>query len=141
MADVGDDDRLLRRIFDREDYLEWHDDLGRFVPSLAGVRFDPDGMSVFVERMLNDRGRSRNDVATIGGTKAAELVFGMRAGDARVLTFDVAHSANDETPIGFAHASVMPPDGQSKPERAMRTDLAMLMTCLVGTPSIQPPPP
>lgn len=141
MADVVDDDLLLRRVFDREDFLEWNDDLGRFVPSLAAVQFDPDGMSVFVERVLIGGGRSRMDVATIGGTKPAELVYRVHAKAVRVLTFGVALSENNETPIGFAHASVTSAQGQSKPSRAMRTDLAGLMTCVVGTPSIQPPPP
>ncbi|MGQ0832667.1 MAG: hypothetical protein ACT4OV_13420, partial [Microthrixaceae bacterium] len=140
VVEVVDEDVLLRRVFDREGYLEWHDDLGRFVPSLAGVQFDPDGMSTFIDRVLLAGGDGRDSVATIGGVKSEELVYAVRAGDVRNLGLGVEHTPNDETPIGYAHASVTPPDGTKKPDRGTRNDLAAAMTCVFGEPTVTRPP-
>lgn len=141
MTDVFDDDQLLRRVLNREDFLEWHGDLGRWIPSLAGLQFDPDGMSVFIRRLLEMAGRNASEVASLGGTKPAELVFAVEAATARSAGFDAEHSPNDTTPIGFAHGSVTRPPGVSKPDfRDMRTDVAVAMDCILGLPIGEPPP-
>lgn len=141
MTEVADDDELLRRIHNRADFLVWHADLGRWIPSLAGLRFDPDGMSVFLQRLLQQHGASAVDVSTLGGTNAEELVYGVAAAFARHAGFHVAASANSDTPIGYAHASVVKPAGMAKPEfRAARTDLAEVMDCVHGEPDPGDPP-
>lgn len=141
VADVLDDNELLRRVLNREDFLEWHSDLGRWIPSLAGLKFDPDGMSVFVRQMLEEVGRQVAEVSSLGGTKNAELVYGVEAGTARAAGFGVEHSPNEETPIGFAHGSVIRPPQTSKSDfRDMRADVAERMVCLHGTPIGEPPP-
>lgn len=141
MANLRRDDELLRRVLDRPDFLMWHDDEGRWVPSLAGVRFDPDGMSVFVLRLLEANRRGPADVATLGGTKSEQLVFAASTSSIEELGFTAQHTPNNLTPIGDAHASVKPPpDVPQAAFRALRTDLATALRCVHGTPSLTPPP-
>lgn len=142
VGDVQDGDALLRRVLDREDYLEWHADEQRWVPSLAGLRFDLDGMSTFVEEFLNSRGDAASDVATLGGLSQEELVYSVVALALRDAGMRVAASPNDETTIGYAHASVFPPPGLSKPDarRAIGHVLAHAMrprAALAVTPHLR----
>lgn len=140
MDDVGDEAALLRRVLDREDFLEWHADGQRWVPSLAGLRFDPDGMSTFVEQVLNSRGDAASDVATLGGSSPEELVYSVVALAVRHAGMRVAASPNDKTTIGYAHASVLPPPDLTKSDlREARSDMSLLMRCVHGQPSPTPP--
>lgn len=66
MAQLHGDDELLRRVLNRLDFLVWDDDTERWLPSLAGIRFDPDGMSTFVLRLLA-RGLRANRWSTTDG--------------------------------------------------------------------------
>ena len=138
---LTDDDRLVRRVLDRHDFLVWHADEGRWIPSLAGIKFDPDGMSTFVLRLLMLRCHGAKEVASFAGTKSEELAFEVLGAEALRLGFETKHSPDTSTPIGYAHSSVVRPDGLDKSEwRALRSDLARAFECVYGTPSLEPPP-
>lgn len=138
--DVAPNDALLRRVINRADFLEWHADWGRWIPSAGAVKFDPDGMSAFVERFLQERGQGAAAVGTAGGTKAPEPVFAVRADHARALDFGVAHTRDDRSSIGYAHASVTRPEGQSTGDfKSARSQLAQSMTLVHGTITVEPP--
>lgn len=132
MADLADDDELLRRII-ADQQIVWNDDQQRWVPALSGVRFDPDGMSTYCDRLLAERGEGPAQVATGGGLKTEELAFAVIVEDAHSLGFGTHHSPDEETSIGYAHSSVVRPDGLSKNDfKALRTDLAERMTLRHG---------
>lgn len=127
MSDLADDDELLRRIIAAQQ-VAWHADQQRWVPTLAGVRFDPDGMSTFCDRMLTERGDGPVSVATGGGRKSEELAYGVRVEDAGSLGFETEYTPDELTPIGYAHSSVIRPDGLNTGDfKALRTDLAERM--------------
>lgn len=131
---------MLRRVIDRPNFLEWHADFGRWIPAAGAVRFDPDGMSTYVERFLVEAGDAVADVGTIGGTKNAEPVFSVPAETARTVGFGVDHTPDERTPIGYAHASITRPDGQSDPDhKAARSRLAQSMALVHGTITVEPP--
>ena len=140
MAQLQGDDQLLRRVLNRLDFLVWDDDEERWLPSLAGIRFDPDGMSAFILRLLRARGAGSGDVATLGDTRSGALVFSTIVDSIEGLGFTVRETPNDATPIGHAHASVEAPAGLSPAAwRAVRTDLAAIMTCVHGAPAPERP--
>ena len=131
---VADDEPLLRRVLTTQ--LEWHADFGRHVPALAALSFDPDGLSV-----------SRADLLTNAGFEAAALiadrpglVFRSQAMWWRERACDVTPDPNDESELGFAHALVKPPPGNSKLGRRERTELAGLMELAAGEPPAPPAP-
>lgn len=132
--EVSPADALLRRVLHRPDYLEWHEDFGRWVPSLAGVRFDPDGMSVFVRHLLEVQQDDPSDVRSLGGTSdKPAVVYEFTAQAVEDVGFSTQHSPNDDTPIGYAHASVLkPPALARQDERKARTALAASMSLVVG---------
>lgn len=138
--DVAPDDALLRRVINRADFLEWHADWGRWIPSAGAVKFDPDGMSTFVERFLHEAGGSAAAVGTAGGSKVPEPVFAVTAHRGRSLDFEVSHTPDDRSSIGHAHASVTRPDGQSTGDfKSARSQLAQSMTLVHGTITLEPP--
>jgi hypothetical protein len=115
--EVSPTDALLRRVLHRPDYLEWHEDFGRWVPSLAGVRFDPDGMSVFLRHLLEAQQHDAGDVRSLGGTSdKPAVVYECTAGAVQDVGFSTQHSPNEDTPIGYAHASVLKPPALSRQE-------------------------
>jgi hypothetical protein len=140
-AQISPQDRLLRRVLHRADYLEWHEDFGRWVPALAGVRFDPDGMSAFVRRLLAARQHDESDVRTLGGTSdKPAVVFEFSTQAVEDVGFTAEHSPNEDTPIGYAHASVIKPLGLSRQdERRARTALAANMTLVFGEVELPKP--
>lgn len=141
MSPVSDNDAVLRRVIHRDDFLEWDHDEERWIPSFAAIRFDGDGMSVFIQRLLENEMMSVADVADLGGTKPPELVFSILAGVIRSLNGGVEHTPNQETAIGFAHASVAgPPDADRQHFKSFRTALARLMSCDHGVVTLSPPP-
>jgi hypothetical protein len=131
---IGPDDRLLRRVLNLPDYLEWHDDFRQWVPSLAGIRFDSDGMSVFLRRLLEARSHSAIDVQTLGGTNDnPAVVYQFEAAAATDAGFRSEHSPNEDTPIGYAHASILKPDELPRmEERKARARLAASMILIHG---------
>lgn len=139
---IAPHDRLLRRVLHNANFLEWHYDLSRWVPSLAAVRFDPDGMSAFLRRLLEDHGLDAGEVATLGGTSHKPAVvyeFGAQA--ATAIGYATEHTPNDDTPIGYAHASILAAGGMPRPEvRKARTELANSMTIVHGDVSLPRPP-
>lgn len=133
-------DRFLRRVLHRADHLEWHDDFDRWVPALAGVRFDPDGMSVFVRRLLEDRNQGEVDVSTLGGSNDKHaVVYEFNRVDVATVGFSAEHSPNDDTSIGYAHASIIKPELARDDERRARTALAASMVLVYGTIELEKP--
>lgn len=132
--DLTGQGRLLRRVLKRADFLEWHADLDRWVPPLAAVRFDPDGMSTFVRRLLEDHDDGPAGVVTLGGTNdkpAVAYQFHLEA--AADLGYRTSHTPNRDILIGYAHASVQRPTGLSPGDlRAARTELASRMDLVHG---------
>lgn len=130
---ISRDDRFLRRVPHRVDYFEWHDDLGRWVPSLAGVRFDPDGLSAFVSRLLQQRGHGPAEVCTLGRTsEKAAVAYEFDVQVVADIGFAAAYSPNEDTPIGYAHASILKPTLAREDERQARTTLASRMALVHG---------
>jgi len=124
----------------RADYFEWHDDLDRWVPSLAGVRFDPDGLSAFVPRLLRQRGHGPADVCTLGRTSEKPAVAYEFDGQAVAhVGFSAEHSPNEDTPIGYAHASILKPSLTRVDDRQARTALASRMVLVHGTVELPKP--
>jgi hypothetical protein len=133
-------DRFLRRVLHRPDQLEWHDDLRRWVPSLASVRFHPDGMSVFVRRLLEERHHGPADVNTLGDTNhKAAVVYQFDLAAVTDVGFSAHHSPNHDTAIGYAHASIVKPDLARADERRARTTLAAGMALVHGSVVLPPP--
>ena len=118
----------------RSDYLVWHDDFDRWVPSLAGIQFDPDGMSAFLRHQLEERDHGAEDVRSLGGTSdKPAVVYEFPASNVTDVGFSTHHSPNEDTPIGYAHASVVKPGAlPRKEDRAARTALATTMNLLLG---------
>jgi hypothetical protein len=134
------DDTFLRRVLHRADFVEWHEDFDCWVPSLAGVRFDPDGMSAFVSRLLSRRAQGPAEVSTLGGTSdKLAVVYEFDGAAARDSGFDASLSPNDDTPIGHAHASLQKPTLTKSQERVARTRLAARMTLVHGTIDLPKP--
>jgi hypothetical protein len=126
-------DTFLRRVLHSTNFLEWHDDFNRWVPTLAGVRFDPDGMSAFVSRLLGERGHGPADVSTLGGTSDKRaVVYEFDQAAVSEAGFTVSLSPNDDTPIGYAHASIEKPTMTREAEREARTKLAARMSLVFG---------
>lgn len=131
---VAGDQPLLRRALHREDHLVWHPDFKRFVPTLAALQFDHDGMSVFLRGALEDRGHGPADVSTLGGTNMKPaVVYQFLTQVAQHLGFAALSSSNDETVIGYAHVSVIDRTRRSNADlRAARSDLASVMSKVYG---------
>jgi hypothetical protein len=129
------DDRLLRRVLHTTNFLEWHPDFNRWVPSLAAIRFDPDGMSVFMRRLLDGRGYGADSVTTLGGiSNKRAVVYQFDAQAATDVGYSYEHIPNEDSPIGYAHALVRKPVGLSRQEeRIARTELATRMLLVHGT--------
>jgi hypothetical protein len=107
------------------------------VPSLAAIRFDPDGMSTFHSGLLQDGGHSPGDVQTMCGTKPeSAVVYGVDGRKVDQAGFDAEHSPNNETEIGYAHVSVIP---RGALERRARSDLAALMDVVHGSVTLDRP--
>ena len=133
VASLGPDDTFLRRVLHSANFLEWHDDLDRWVPTLAGVRFDPDGMSTFVPRLLAEGGHGAAEVSTLGGTsEKRSVVYEFETLAVQEVGFSARLSPNNETPIGYAHASIEKPAMTRDGERKARTDLATRMSRVYG---------
>lgn len=134
-------DLLLRRVPNRADFLEWHDDLGRWIPSAAALRFDRDGMSVFVERLLLARLDTAAQVASLGGTREKPaLVYGAQVARVETIGFSTEESPNEDIPIGYAHGSVYPPSHVDRfTLKGLRVDLAVAMALKHGEPQPRPP--
>ncbi len=133
-------DRFLRRVLHRPDHLEWHDDFGRWVPSLAGVRFDPDGLSVFVRRLLEERNHGEADVSTLGDlSHKPAVVYEFDLAAVTAVGFSAEQSPNDDTAIGYAHASIIKPEIARADERRARTALASSMVLVHGAVELQKP--
>ncbi|MEX2557778.1 MAG: hypothetical protein WEB06_19370 [Actinomycetota bacterium] len=141
IVEVSPQDVLLRRVLHRADYLEWHADFGRWVPSLAGVRFDPDGMSAFLHHLLEMQQHDASDVRSLGGTSdKPAIVYEFTAQAAEDVGFTAEHSPNNDTPIGYGHASVTKPAALLRQdERKARTDLATRMNLVFGEVDLPKP--
>ena len=120
---VADDERLLRRVVVNANTRSWDDNLRRWLPSTAGFKIDPDGVSVYRTALLSAAGRGAADVAAHDLPAA---VFEVLASDATHEQLDVlADPQPDPETIGFAHALVTFPDeGASAKKRRLRRLLA-----------------
>lgn len=137
---IARDDHLLRRVLNRSDYLEWHDDFNRWIPSLASVRFDPDGMSAFVARLLMESQQGPEEVSTLGGTSSKPaVVYEVELSAVEECGFTAKLSPNEDTPIGHAHSSIPSPGLASEDERSARTDLAGRMVLCFGSIALPKP--
>jgi hypothetical protein len=135
---IADDDELMRRVKDREDFLVWHADRDEWLPTLAGVRFDPDGMSTYSSGLLLGNGQSAADV--VSGS-SADLVYGCDVARTRALGFDAQHTPDaDESGVGHAHCSITFDPGWAKQaQKAQRRALAKCMHLVHGASSLSPP--
>jgi len=116
---VADDERLLRRVVVNANTRSWDGNFGRWLPSTAGFKIDPDGVSVYRTVLLSATGRVAADVAV---HYLPSAVFEVLAGDARHEQLDiVADPQTEPEAIGFAHALVTFPDeGPSAKKRRLR---------------------
>lgn len=141
MEGLDSEDELLRDVPLKEGLFEWDGRSGRWIPALAAMHFDPDGLSTFVERMLISNGHSVADVPSRGGVvERASTVYSVR-NDAASTYYDTGHTPNSDSPIGYAHSSIMKKDGMTrKQHNDARRLLAPLMRCVYGEVPFEPPP-
>jgi len=135
------DDELLRDVPLKEGFFEWDGRSGRWIPALAAMHFDPDGLSTFVERMLILNGHSVADVSNRGGTVDRDSVIYSVRNQAALTYYDTSHTPNLDSPIGYAHSSIMKKQSMtSKQHKNARRSLAPLMRCVYGEVPFEPPP-
>lgn len=135
------EDLLLRDVPLKQGLLEWDGRQQRWIPALAAMSFDPDGLSTFVERILLRGGHSIEDVTTRGGVVDRDSVVYAVRNDEVLKSYDTAHTPNEETPIGYAHSSIIKKAGMGKSEhRRARIGLAPQMECVYGDVPFSPPP-
>ena len=103
---IGDDDLLHRRVLDREDMVVVDDTLQRWTPLNAAIRFDPDGMSVYLDSVLAASGRGP---AAVAAQRSGSIVFSVKASEPRSLGLGVLHTpAGPRTdPVAFAHGVIV----------------------------------
>lgn len=137
------DDLLLRGVPLNVNLLDYDHRQGRWLPALAAMSFDPDGLSVFVARILERKGDSAADVPGRGLDPGARgAVFAAINEDLEEVGYSTRHTPNDDTPIGYAHGSVERPAAMSNSDhKAARRRLAPKMMLVVGNLDEFPTPP
>ena len=86
--------------------VAFDDNLQRWTPLNAAIRFDPDGMSVYLESVLAARGRGP---AAIAAQRSGSIVFSVKASEPRSLDLGVLHApvGPPTDPIAFAHGVIV----------------------------------
>jgi hypothetical protein len=139
---IDDDARLLRRVLADENQHEWHSDHGRWVPALAAVSFDNDGMSVYVREILEALGGGLADVAKPSRKGTPSVAYQVTARAVRAEGYAVTHTPDEQDDrIGRAHGSASKPTKMSDNEhRLARLRLLPLLVPVYGEVRIPPPP-
>lgn len=118
---IDDHEQLLRRVLDREDMVVHDDNLGRWTPLNSAIRFDPDGMSIYLNSILVGAGAGADVVAS---TRSGSVVFAVLAGEARSVGLGVLHTPTGPDAVGSAHGSIVGDQGWSDAElRSRRNSL------------------
>lgn len=127
---IGDDDLLHRRVLNRKDMVAFDDNLQRWTPLTAAIRFDPDGMSVYLNSVLTASGRGPEAVAA---QRSGSIVFSVKASEPRSLDLGVLHTpAGPPTdPVAFAHGVIV--GDPSWPDAELRRRRNRLRTRFVLT--------
>ena len=97
--------------------VDFDGNLQRWTPLNAAIRFDPDGMSVYLDSVLSANGSGPADVAAL---RDGSVVFSVRAKEPRSLGLGVLHTpAGPPTdPVAFAHGVIG--GDQSWPDAELR---------------------
>ena len=67
------------------------------------------------------------------GRRHPRVVYRFLAGIARMVTIDVVHTPNTDTPIGYAHADIVKPEGFNRAQmRDVRQHVYRGMTLVDG---------
>lgn len=134
---IGDDDLLHRRVLGRGDMIAFDSNLQRWTPLNAAIRFDLDGMSVYLDSVLSASGLGPTDVAA---QRVGSIVFSVKASEPRSLDLGVLHTPAESLtdPVAFAHGVIVGdpawPDAELRQRRnRLRTRFALTW----GTVTIQ----
>lgn len=103
---IDDDEILYRRVLDRADMVTRDENLGRWTPVNAAVRFDPDGMSVYLDSILRSGGVGPAEVAA---EREGSVVFSVPARAPRSLDLGVRHTpaGPEGEPVAYAHGAIV----------------------------------
>ncbi len=134
---IVDDELVYRRVLDRPDMVGFDENLNRFAPLSAAVRFDPDGMSVSLHSVLVTGGVGPAEVAA---ERQGSVLFSVRAREPRSLQLGVIHTPAGlpEEPVAYAHGSIVgDPDWGDKALRERRNGLRPLFVLAWGEITVQ----
>lgn len=86
--------------------IAFDDNLQRWTPLNAAIRFDPDGMSIYLDSVLEASGLGPADVAA---QRDGSLVFSVKASEPRSLDLGVLHTPAEPLtdPVAFAHGVIV----------------------------------
>ncbi|MDE0117197.1 MAG: hypothetical protein OXT07_11325 [bacterium] len=132
---IADGEILYRRVLDREDMVVHDENLQRWTPRNAALRFDPDGMSVYLAGVLAERGIGPAQVAAL---RTGSIVFSVTAAEARQEGLGVTHTpaGPPSDPVAFAHGSICrDPQWSDRELRERRNRLRRRFTLAWGTVS------
>jgi len=115
--DLPDGARLLRRVQDHADWLEWSSDHQRFLPRIRpknSIRFDPELSTSWREHLW--QAHQVGPEAVLAGDPRYSLVFQLTARQARDITLTAEHDPDctQPEPLGCAHCSIGRPPGVEK---------------------------
>jgi len=145
-GELPDDDQVWRRFISSPNHRTWDSDVGRYIPNLGDLQFDPE-MSTYWRQHLRMHGKGPSSV--LEGDSRYDLVGQLAINQVRGEGFPVEQTPHQESPIGCAHVSIYwPPEsiqpGHKEPFRdqrkLLRTKLAHGLTWVHGEmPTIGPP--
>ena len=103
---IDDEEILYRRVLDRDDMVTMDENLGQWTPLNAAVRFDPDGMSVYLDSILRSGGVGPAEVAA---EREGSVVFSVPAHAPRSLGLGVCHTpaGTERERVAYAHGSIV----------------------------------
>lgn len=135
---IDDDEILYRRVLNRPDMVTHDENLGRWTPLNAAVRFDPDGMSVYLDSLLRSGGVGPPEVAS---ERSGSVVFAVTALGARSLELGVQHTpaGPQHEFVAYAHGSIVgDPEWSDAELRSRRNQLRAQFILRWGTITVPP---
>jgi hypothetical protein len=133
------EDRLWRRFSSSPNHRTWDDDLGRWLPNLGDLQFNPE-LSTYWRQHLRMHGKG--PLSLLDASAAYDLVGELTIGEIQMQGFPVRQSPDDEdSSKGCAHVSVYwppgsIPQGQHQPtkdqRKLLRTQLARELVWVHG---------
>lgn len=113
---LSDESILLRSVIHDPEYIHPDHNTGGWILDNKSLPFNHGNESAFCEHLLTEIGATAQDVEIHGGRRQPRVVYRLSVGAARRLTIDATHTPNRDTPIGYAHADIVKPNGFSRRE-------------------------